>query len=328
MVTEWQPTSMSSQSGSPRFRVFKQEAPGKLDSFYYGGQAVIEGVMMRGRKHLAIAVRRTNDQITTVTRRLPTVYTGRLRQIPLVRGVVVLAETLVLGIQGLLYSADVFTEKEQVQGKWAMLWGAVVVGAAMGVVLFLAIPLAITQVIDPYIGSDLVSNLVDGVIRLVIVIAYIGAIGLIPPIRRVFSYHGAEHKVVNAYEDGAGMEVKEVRSYSTAHPRCGTGFVLIVLVVAIVAFIFLGRPPMYLRFLWRLLLLPVIAAVSYELMRLGAEHVKNGIVRTLLSPGLALQALTTRQPDDRQLEVSISALKAAIDADALDAEAAETGNTA
>ena len=296
--------------------------------FHYGGQAVIEGVMMRGRKHLAIAVRRTNDQITTVTKRLPTIYTGPLRQVPLVRGILVLAETLVLGIQSLLYSANVFTEEEQVQVKSAMLWGAAAVGAVMGLALFVAIPLAITHAIDPYIGSDLVSNLVDGVFRLVIVITYIWAIGLIPGIRRVFSYHGAEHKVVNAYEAGAGMEVKEVQRYPTAHPRCGTGFVLIVLVVAIIAFIFLGRPPMYLRFLWRLLLLPIIAAVSYELMRLGAEHIKYGIVRTLLSPSLALQALTTRQPDDRQLEVGISALKAVIDADALDAEATESGDTA
>ncbi len=285
-------------------------------------------MMMRGRKHLAIAVRRTNDEIATVTRRLPTIFTGSFRQIPLVRGILALAETLVLGIQCLLHSAEVFTEEEQIKGKSAMLWGSVAVGLVMGFALFLAIPLAITRAVDPYIGSDLVSNLVDGGVRLVIVIAYMGAIGLIPNVRRLFGYHGAEHKVINAYEAGAGMEVKDVQGYSTAHPRCGTGFLLIVLVIAIIAFIFLGRPPMYLRFLSRLLLLPFIAAVSYELMRLGAEHVKYGIVRTLLAPGLALQALTTRQPDDQQLEVSLSALKAVIDADAVDAEATERGNRA
>jgi len=288
--------------------------------FHYGGQAVIEGVMMRGREHLAIAVRLTNNEITTLAKRLPTIYTGRLRQTPLVRGILVLAETLVLSMQSLLYSADVFTGEEQVKGKSALLWGAVAIGFIMGLALFLAIPLAITWAVDPYIGSDLVSNLVDGVVRLVIVITYIGAIGLIPGVRSVFCYHGAEHKVINAYEAGANMEVKEVRRYSTAHPRCGTGFLLIVLVIAIIAFIFLGRPPMYLRFLWRLLLLPVIAAVSYELMRLGAEHVKNGVVRTLLAPSLVLQALTTRQPDDPQLEVGISALKTVIDADAISEE--------
>jgi len=292
--------------------------------FYYGGQAVIEGVMMRGRKHLAIAVRRTSDEIITVTKRLPTIYTGSLRRTPLVRGIIMLVETFILGLQSLLYSADVFTGEEEVKGKSAMLWGAVAFGLVMGLVLFLAIPLAITWAVDPYIGSDRVSNLVDGVIRLVIVITYIGSIGLIPGIGRVFGYHGAEHKVVNAYEAGADMEVNEVRRYTTAHPRCGTGFLLIVLVIAIIAFTFLGRPPIYERFLWRLLLLPVIAAVSYELMRLGAEHAKHGIVRTLFAPGLALQALTTRQPDDQQLEVGISALKAVIEADALDAEATET----
>jgi len=296
--------------------------------FHYGGQAVIEGVMMRGREHLAIAVRRTNNEITTLTKRLPNIFAGSPRQIPLVRGIIMLAETVVLGMQSLIYSADVFTEEEEVKGKPALLWSSVAIGFIMGLVLFLAIPLAITWAVDPYIGSDLVSNLVDGVIRLAIVIAYIGGIGLIPNIRRVFAYHGAEHKVINAYEAGVSMEVKEVRRYSTAHPRCGTGFLLIVLVIAIIAFIFLGRPPMYLRFLERLLLLPVIAAVSYELMRLGAEHVKNGVVRTLLAPGLALQALTTRQPDDSQLEVSISALKTVIDADELGTEATETTSTA
>ena len=294
--------------------------------FHYGGQAVIEGVMMRGRQHLAIAVRRTNNEITTVAKRLPIIYTGRLRQMPLVRGILMLVETAILGIQSLIYSADVFTEEEQVTGKSALLWGAVAVGFVLGLALFLAIPLAITWAVDPYIGSDLVSNLVDGVVRLVIVITYIWAIGLIPGVRRLFGYHGAEHKVINAYEAGVNMEVNDVRRYSTAHPRCGTGFLLIVLVIAIIAFVFLGRPPMYLRFLWRLLLLPVIAAVSYELMRLGAEHVKHGVVRTLLAPGLALQALTTRKPDDQQLEVGISALKTVIDADATSAEA--TANTA
>ena len=296
--------------------------------FHYGGQAVIEGVMMRGREHLAIAVRRTNNEITTITKRLPTIFTGSPRQIPLVRGIIMLAETLILGMQSLIYSADVFTEEEEVKGKPVLLWSSVAIGFILGLVLFLAIPLAITWAVDPYIGSDPVSNLVDGVIRLAIVIAYIGSIGLIPNIRRVFSYHGAEHKVINAYEAGANLEVKEVRRYSTAHPRCGTGFLLIVLVIAIIAFIFMGRPPMYLRFLERLLLLPVIAAASYELMRLGAEHVKNGVVRTLLAPGLALQALTTRQPDDSQLEVSISALKTVIDADKISAEATETSDTA
>lgn len=296
--------------------------------FNYGGQAVIEGVMMRGREHLAIAVRRTNNEITTITKRLPNIFAGSPRQIPLVRGIIMLAETLVLGMQSLIYSADVFTEEEEVKGKPVLLWSSVAIGFILGLVLFLAIPLAITWAVDPYIGSDLVSNLVDGVIRLAIVIAYIGSIGLIPNIRRVFSYHGAEHKAINAYEAGVNLEVKEVRRYSTAHPRCGTGFLLIVLVIAIIAFIFMGRPPMYLRFLERLLFLPVIAAASYELMRLGAEHVKNGVVRTLLAPGLALQALTTRQPDDSQLEVSISALKTVIDADKISAEATETSDTA
>ena len=285
--------------------------------FNYGGQAVLEGVMMRGLKHYAIAVRQKNNEITTITKRLSNICSGPFRRIPLIRGILVLVETIVIGIQSLLYSADMFMEEEQVQGKSAMLWVALLIGLALGIGLFLAIPLVITWwAIDPHISSPFISNLVDGSIRLAIVITYIWAIGFIPDVRRVFGYHGAEHKTINAYENGAALEVAEVKKYSTAHARCGTGFLLIVLAIALVAYIFMGRPPIYLRFLQRLALMPAIAAVSYELMRLGARHYKNRIVRIIMAPGLALQSLTTRQPDDQQIEVSITSLKTVLDAEA------------
>jgi hypothetical protein len=285
--------------------------------FYYGGQAVIEGVMMRGQKGIAVAVRRPNGEIALNSEPLGGLSTGRIREIPLVRGIVVLVETLVLGIRVLFYSASVSLDEEVKVSPW-LLWGSVAVGFILAMVLFLALPLLATHYVDPYI-SPAVSNVVDGVIRLVIFVIYLGAISLMPDIRRVFAYHGAEHKTINAYEAGEPLEVEKVRKYSTAHSRCGTNFLLIVMVIAIIAFVFLGRPPMWLRYVERIILLPVIAAVGYEVIKFGAAHIKNIVVRIVLTPGLALQAMTTRQPDDRQIEVAISALQRVL---ALDAEPA------
>jgi uncharacterized protein YqhQ len=283
--------------------------------FYYGGQAVIEGVMMRGQKGIAVAVRRPNGEIALNSEPLSGLSISRIREIPLARGIVVLVETLVLGIRVLFYSASVSLDEEVKVSPW-LLWGSVGVGFILAMALFLGLPLLATHYVDPYI-SPAVSNVVDGVIRLVIFVIYLWAISLMPDIRRVFAYHGAEHKTINAYEAGEPLEVEKVRKYSTAHSRCGTNFLLIVMVIAIVAFVLLGRPPMWLRYVERILLLPVIAAVSYEVIKFGAAHIKNVVVRIVLAPGLALQAMTTRQPDDRQIEVAISALQSVL---ALDAE--------
>ncbi len=283
--------------------------------FYYGGQALIEGVMMRGERSIAIAVRRPNGELSTTTKPLDSLYTGRMRKTPVIRGVIVLIETLVLGIKYLLYSANVSLEKEEVKISTALALGVVTFAFVLAIGLFIVIPLLLTHWLDPYIASSVVSNLVDGVFRLVIFILYLWGIGLMPDIKRVFAYHGAEHKTINAYEDGAPMEVEAVRGYSTAHTRCGTGFILIILVIAIVLFAFLGRPELWLRILSRLALLPVIAALGYEFVRFGAAHSKSRIVRPLLIPGLMLQSLTTRQPDDGQIEVGISALKAVLEDD-------------
>jgi len=289
--------------------------------FYYGGQAVIEGVMMRGRKGIAVAVRRPNGEIALSSEPLGGMSTGRIREIPLVRGIVVLVETLVLGIRVLFYSASVSLDEEVKISPW-LLWGSVAVGFILAMALFLVLPLLATHFVDPYV-SPAVSNLIDGVIRLVIFIIYLGAISLMPDIRRVFAYHGAEHKTINAYEAGEPLEVEKVRKYSTAHSRCGTNFILIVMVIAIIAFVFLGRPPIWLRYVERIILLPVIAAVGYEVIKFGAAHIKNIVVRIVLTPGLALQAMTTRQPDDRQIEVAISALQRALAVDAEPSKLAE-----
>jgi uncharacterized protein YqhQ len=286
-----------------------------VKKFHYGGQAVIEGVMMRGQKNMVTAVRQPNGEVVLDIQPLPTIYTGRMRKIPLLRGIIVLIEALVLGIKTLLYSANVALgeEEEEISGVW--LWAMVVISVALAVVLFFISPLFLTRLIQPYINSSLVFHLIEGSFRLAIFIIYLKLVSLLPDIKRVFAYHGAEHKAVNAYEDGAPLEVEAATKYSTAHPRCGTGFLFVVLIIAIIVFSLIGLPSLWLMVLWRIILIPVIAAISYEIIQFGAGHAKNAVVRAVMAPGLLLQAMTTREPDDSQLEVALSALKKAIEVD-------------
>ena len=286
-------------------------------SFHYGGQAVIEGVMIRGKEGVAISVRQPNGELSIVKQPLASIYKGRLREMPLVRGIIALVETLVLGTRSLLHSAQVVSAEEGVEKiPTALLWGTVAASLALGIALFFLVPLLATRyLIDPYIDSALLSNVFEGLIRIGIFIAYLKLISLMPDIKRVFAYHGAEHKVVNAYEAGIPLEVESVKNYSTAHARCGTAFIFIVLIVAIFVFALVGQPTLWLRIVSRIALIPVIAVVSYEIMRLGAAHINNKIVRVLLAPGLLLQTITTREPDDGQLEAAISALNAVIEID-------------
>jgi uncharacterized protein YqhQ len=287
------------------------------EAFHYGGQAVMEGVMIRGRDGVAISVRQPNGELNVVRQPLAGLYKGRLRQIPFVRGFIVLVETLVLGTQSLLHSAQIAVAEETDEKiPAAVLWGTVLVSLALGVALFFMGPLLATRyLIDPHINSAVLSNILEGLVRITIFIVYLKAISLIPDIARVFAYHGAEHKTINAYEAGAPLEVESVRSYSRAHARCGTAFLFIVLIVAVFVFALVGQPPLWIRILSRIALIPVIAVVSYEIMKLGAAHMNNRIVRAILSPGLLLQAMTTREPDDKQIEAAISALNEALSID-------------
>ena len=286
-------------------------------SFHYGGQAVIEGVMIRGKEGVAISVRQPNGELNIVKQPLASIYKGRLREMPLVRGIIALVETLVLGTRALLHSAQVAAEEEGGEKiPTALLWGTVAISLALGVALFFMVPLFATRyLIDPYIDSALLSVVLEGLIRIGIFIAYLKLISLMPDIKRVFAYHGAEHKVVNAYEAGVPLEVESVKNYSTAHARCGTAFLFIVLIVAIFVFALVGQPTLWIRILSRIALIPVIAVISYEIMKFGAGHINNKIVRILLAPGLLLQAITTREPDDSQLEAAISALNEVIEID-------------
>lgn len=290
--------------------------------FYYGGQAVIEGVMIRGRKAMVTAVRRPSGGMAMDVQPLSPIYTGRMRRTPLIRGIIVLIEAMALGIKSLLYSANVSLEEEEeeISGKTA--WVMIAVALVLAIVLFLIIPLFLTRLINPYIGSSLVFHLIEGFIRIIIFIAYLKLVGLVPDIKRVFTYHGAEHKVVNAFEDGVPMEVEAVRKYNTAHVRCGTSFLFAVLIIAIVVFSLVGRPSLWLMVLSRILLIPVIAALGYEVIYFGANHIKNALVRAVLAPGLWLQALTTKEPEDSQIEVALSAIKKVVEIDQLE-EAAQ-----
>ena len=283
--------------------------------FNYGGQAVIEGVMIRGRKSLVTAIRRPGGDIVTEVRQLPAITTGRLRRIPLVRGVVVLIEAMVLGIQSLMFSANVAIEQEKEEIPTRALWIMVGAGALLMVALFIAVPLFLTRLINPYLPSSLAFNAVEGAIRLVIFLGYLKLISLMPDIKRVFTYHGAEHKTVNAHEAGVPMEVGAVKSYSTAHVRCGTSFLFLVLIIAIIVFAFVGRQDLWLMIVSRIALIPVIMGLGYEVIYFGARHTKNWLVKIILAPGLFLQALTTGEPDDKQLEVAIAAMNKAIEID-------------
>jgi uncharacterized protein YqhQ len=283
----------------------------KLGEFNYGGQAVIEGVMMRGAKHMAVAVRNPAGEIIVHSEPLNArIYGGPIGKVPFLRGVIMLWDTLVLGMRALLYSADVALEEEEVEFSGPIAWGSVAFSLIIGVGVFLLGPLFLIRLVDRYIASSLVSNILEGLIRLAFFLIYVYAIGFIPDIQRVFAYHGAEHETINAYEGGAPLEPDIIKAYSTAHARCGTGFTLLFAVIAILVFSLFGRPTLVLRILSRLVLIPVIAGLAYELIKFGAAHPDNPLIRALvIKPSVALQSLTTREPDESMLEVAVAALQ-------------------
>lgn len=287
----------------------------------YGGQAVMEGVMIKGQRYMSVAVRRPDGNIAFQCQPLSPLFTGRLRQFPVFRGVIVLAETLVLGMKALSYSANVSMQQEADEEGEAQELGKgsiatmIFLALLFAIGLFFLVPLFASRPLEGALGSDLVSNVAEGVIRLVIFLAYILLIGKMGDIRRVFMYHGAEHMTVHAQERGDPLEVDEIRKYPAAHPRCGTAFLLVVMVVAIVVFAFVPRSPFWWLIGSRVILIPLIAGISYELIRLSGRHAGNPLVRLISGPSLALQALTTRQPDDDQIEVAIVAMAGTIKAD-------------
>ena len=286
----------------------------------YGGQAVIEGVMIRGRHVYSVAARHPSGIIKTVTRSVPTWSVNRWRRIPFIRGTLVLSESLVVGMRALTYSAQVAAGEDENDDEPIPPWTlalTLAISLGLGVGLFFILPLLLTAgFIDRFTDNSIISNTGEGVLRLVIFFLYLGLVGLMPSIRRVFGYHAAEHMAVHTHEALLSLENKNLRLFPAAHPRCGTAFLLTVMIVSIIIFAFLGTPDLPLRIASRIILIPVIAGVAYEVIRFNAAHSGNALVRAGTLPSLALQALTTRPPDDGQIEVAIAAMSAAIEGDA------------
>jgi uncharacterized protein YqhQ len=281
----------------------------------YGGQAVLEGVLIRGQRFACVAVRRPDGSIAQRSEPLSQVFTGPLRRLPVVRGIVILIETMSLGMRALVYSANVGAEAEGEEiGKGAMA-AMLALSLLFAVGLFFMAPVLISRALEEVLGSELASNVAEGLIRLALFLAYILLIGRMEQISRVFMYHGAEHMTVHAQEHLESLDIESVRKYPTAHPRCGTAFLLTVMVVAVGVFAFVGRDPLWWLITSRIAFIPLIAALSYEAIRFIAVHSGNSLVQMLGAPSLALQALTTRQPDDDQIEVAIAAMNHALAAD-------------
>jgi uncharacterized protein YqhQ len=338
--------------------------------FNYGGQAVIEGVMMRGRHSAAVAVRAPSGGVLVHEERLnPRIYARGASQWPFVRGLLLLWDMLILGTRMMMFAANVSIQQEareaegdeadtavvgrmpdearvaaagtgetvagdtsgagtivaaaapapgtisevspaQVEGiGGAGLAFTLIFSLAFAIGLFFLLPLGAVGLAQRWVGSGLGALVVEGIVRLVILILYLAAIGRLASVQRVFEYHGAEHKAINAYEAGEPLDVAHVRAASRVHTRCGTGFLLIVVVLSIFVFALLGHPPVLVLVLSRIVLVPVIASLAYELLRLGAANYRLRVVRWLMAPSLALQGLTTREPDNGQMECAIVALE-------------------
>jgi uncharacterized protein YqhQ len=272
----------------------------------YGGQALIEGVLMRGSRYVAAAMRNPDGEIVTQVEELTGIYKSGIKNIPFVRGLILLWDSLGLGMRYLTVSANLQTgEDEKIEGPTLYLTiGTSVIIAAL---LFFAAPAALGQLMEKWFHiSNWTSNVLEGLIRLVIVIGYIWAVGRMAEIRRVFQYHGAEHKTINAFEAGAELTPSIVKQYSLEHPRCGTSFLLTLVLLSIIVFALLGPMPAFWRITSRILLLPPLAGIAYEYIRWTARHLDYAWVRGLIRPNLALQKLTTAEPDESMLEVAIA----------------------
>lgn len=274
----------------------------------YGGQAVIEGVMMAGPKGKAIAVRNEDGRLVYRIDEKPSfIKRHPAFRFPFLRGIVSFASSMVSGVQDLTWSAAQCGESEDDKLSTGGIIGAIVSAFIIAVVVFIAIPVFAASWLHPYVG-DFGRSLIEGLLRVGIFIAYIVLISKMEDIRRLFAYHGAEHKTINAYEAGAHLDPETVSEYSRIHTRCGTSFIMMALILMIIIFTFIGQTTAIYRILIKIALLPVIAGISYELFRLPLYFPKSRFCHALVSPGLALQRLTTREPDQQQLAVAIAAL--------------------
>lgn len=317
-----------------------------MAKFYYGGQAMVEGVMMRGKQSASVAVRQPTGEVYLYEEALnPRLYQNAFFHLPFLRGMLLLWEMMVLGTRLMTLSANIASgaieptkptpahslsehmtppitsntnneEKPLALGGW-LLGATLLISLGFAIVVFFLGPLLLTNLLRNQIGDGWLNLLLEGVIRLVLLVGYLYLIGRVPDIQRVFGYHGAEHKAINAMESGHPLDVEHVRRATRVHTRCGTGFLLLVMVVSIFVFAFVGSPSLLIKVISRIVLVPVVAGIAYELMRLGAAYYRFRPVRWLLAPGLALQGLTTREPDDSMIECAIAALKRVMQRDAV-----------
>ena len=298
-----------------------QAAPEEA-SVYYGGQAVLEGVMIRGPEHMAVAVRHPKGHIVVHSEQLRGMYTGRARRIPGVRGVVVLGETLALGMRALSFSSRVALDEEDEKGEAVgfpekAFWGTMAVSLTFVIGIFFAAPILLANLLELVDAHRAVIVIVEGVVRLGFFIIYIALISLLPDIRRVFQYHGAEHMTIHAYEAKQPLTIEEIRKYPKEHTRCGTSFLLVVVIVSLLTFFawdLLVDEGLLVRVSSRVFLVPPIAAASYEILRFGAKFRDYAVVRAMFAPNIALQALTTKVPDDTQIEVALASFQSTLQA--------------
>ena len=294
--------------------------PASPANVYYGGQAVIEGVMIRGPEHRAVAVRHPKGHIVTHSEKLGGLYTGRLRRLPLVRGVVVLWETMALGMRALNYSSRIAFEEEtdeegQAEFPEKVFIGTMAMALLFVIGIFFAGPILLANLLEAFDVHRFWIVLVEGIVRLVLFVGYIWLIGLVPDIKRVFQYHGAEHMTIHAYEAQKPLTVAEIRPYPKEHTRCGTSFLLVVVFVALITFFVFDLAVdkgVLVRTASRIVFMPLVAGISYEILRIGVRWGGNGFVHVMFVPNIALQALTTKVPDDGQIEVAIASFEAAL----------------
>ncbi|KFZ44576.1 membrane protein [Smithella sp. SC_K08D17] len=275
-----------------------------------GGQAIIEGVMMRHGNKIAAAVRRPDKEIVFQEREyIP--LTKRYKPLGwmFVRGTITLFEMMIIGIQFLMFSANVALEEEKKKPRGWEMYVSLVLSFAVAIFFFVVVPAFFFTKIKVYVGSLVVLNILEGCVRLGIFLAFLSVTLLMKDMRRVYMYHGSEHKTVFAWEDGQELTVENVKKYSTRHPRCGTSFILFVMIISVLIFSLLGRPDFLHRVIYKILLLPVVAGISYEIIRFTGKYSRFKLVQVLSWPGLALQRITTREPDDDQIEVAIAAMK-------------------
>jgi uncharacterized protein YqhQ len=283
-------------------------AKGKQEpSLAFGGQAVIEGVMIRSRKYMVTCVRQPDDEILTNVEEIKSVSERhKVLRVPFLRGIVALFETMYIGIKSLYFSANASLEEEEEKLDPKEIVLAIVIALALAIFLFSVLPFLLTT---PLGFGGVVFNVIEGVVRLGILLLYLASISMVGEFKRVFQYHGAEHTAINAYEAGVELNVSNAKGFSRFHPRCGTSFIFIVALISIVFFSIMPDSGFFTRLAYRILLIPVIAAVSYEVLKLSDRYKESRIMKVLLAPGLGLQYLTTRKPDDKMIEVALEAVK-------------------